>query len=101
MSDERLCIMCQKPMDRISGIYCKECLKIHNDETRELKRKYREQGLCPNCGKKPMSGHVRCKRCQEVLDRAVRIYQNGFDPIELELDLKKLKKALENENKKC
>lgn len=94
----KYCSICGEEMDRFSGVFCKSCLKQHNKETRELKRKYKEQGLCPNCGKKPMPGHNKCEHCVQVHKKTSRTYLTGYNPKDLELDLLKLKEEIKNEN---
>jgi len=94
----KYCSVCGKEMDRFSGVFCRACLKKHNKETRELKREYKKQGLCPNCGRKPMFGHNKCKHCVEVHRKTSNTYLTGYNQDELKLDLLKLKEELENEN---
>ena len=95
---ENKCVRCGNPIDRISGAFCTECLREHNKETRELKQKYKKKGLCANCGKTADSPHILCKECREIHKKSNRIYRNGFDPLDLQSDLKELRRKLKNEN---
>lgn len=95
----RKCVVCGKRIDRLEGVYCKECLKKHNAETKEYKRKWKENNLCFSCGKNPPEpGYVSCRACLEKYKRNSRIHRHGIDPKELKLDLIKLKQKIDDSN---
>ncbi len=88
-------------MDRFGGAYCTKCLVIVNKKTRDLKRKYKSEGRCVDCGEKNDTKFIRCELCNKAHNHQNREYRDGFDYEYLELDLIKLNEELENENTKC
>lgn len=58
---ELLCKKC-KERPRTSLYFCKICLDLHNEKTKELKRKYRKSKKCAYCGEKSITR--RCPNCK-------------------------------------
>ena len=60
-----LCTKCGKILDR-KGHYCSECLEKVNQYHRENKTFYRENGICPVCGKERLIGDEKqCISCRQ------------------------------------
>ena len=68
--DNGLCPRCGMALDR-NGHYCSECLKKANEYKRENREFYRENGICPVCGKEKLFGEEKqCILCrQKAYDR--------------------------------
>lgn len=69
-----ICPVCGGELDR-DGFSCTTCKERNMGFIEELKRKYREQGLCERCGKyPPKEGAKYCEKCaqRENLTRQIR-----------------------------
>ena len=68
--DNGLCPRCGNALDR-NGHYCSECLEKVNQYRRDNRAFYRENGICPVCGKEKLFGEEKqCILCrQKAYDR--------------------------------
>ena len=68
------CPRCGVELDRV-GHYCSACLKKVNEYHKENREFYRENGICPYCGKEKLIGDEKqCISCrQKAYERKLRI----------------------------
>ena len=68
LQNKKLCKKCGLKK-RYSLFYCKDCLKIHNNETVNLKKRLRQQNRCVDCAKdlslENRDGKRYCKSCMK------------------------------------
>ena len=62
--DKGLCILCGEPLDR-QGVHCKKCREKINKETKKTREFYKQNGICPRCGKNEILGDEKmCPECK-------------------------------------
>jgi hypothetical protein len=58
-----LCIWCRKPRDGKSKV-CRACTQLSSTRVKDRQRKFREAGLCTNCGRaRDREGRLLCASC--------------------------------------
>lgn len=63
--DNGLCPRCGNALDR-NGHYCSECIEKVNQYRRDNRAFYRENGICPVCGKEKLFGEEKqCILCRK------------------------------------
>jgi len=70
----KICKHCGKN-ERVTLYFCQVCREKHNARTRELKRRYRKESRCVDCGKPSNTRY--CEKCKiKYKDWNSRINQN-------------------------
>ncbi len=75
-----LCIDCSKPLSSKSRCYCEKCLKRVNIGFQLIRKKWIEQGRCPNCGGGKMENEnfKRCPNCRSKLYRTKEVFYKSL-----------------------
>ena len=64
--EQGLCIKCGNPLDR-EGVHCEKCRGILNKLQNETRQWYKENGICPRCGKNNLFGGEKvCIECNAI-----------------------------------
>ena len=61
--DNKLCLKCGKPLDR-DGVHCIECTIKNNAHTKEIRKWYQDNHICPRCRINSLYGNEKnCTEC--------------------------------------
>lgn len=75
LKENGICPSCRKPIDT-QGVYCTECAKKRNEQSRNNYQFFKEIGLCVRCHKKIMGTETLCPECRAIQATKTERYIN-------------------------
>jgi hypothetical protein len=93
------CRICHSPIDNELYTSCKSCRDKNNKQHRDIRTLRKNMGLCPKCGKQPITDTVYCSNCRKAPALARMMLYQSRKQNKLCVDCGNVLKS--NENYRC